>query len=36
MVGHQFETSDLGILQSITYLDIYDHLDYLLNLSIFM
>lgn len=36
MVGHQFETSNRGILESITYLDIYEHLNYLLNLYIFM
>lgn len=35
-VGHQFETSDTGILESITYQDIYEHVDYSLNLSISM
>ncbi|KAM7045768.1 uncharacterized protein WM277_010468 [Molossus nigricans] len=36
MVGHQFASSDLGGLEFITDLDIYEYLDHLLNLSIFI
>lgn len=35
MVGHQFAVSDMDVLESITYLDIYEYSGDLLNLYIF-